>query len=504
MSAPNRALGAVKILVAGGVLGIIADLLLREMPWGVNLTFFTLALLAGGALAAGRRWKEYSREARGLAIGTLVLGLAFAGRDSRPLTFLVFLGLCFTLALTAASLQGVRLYAWGVVDHVRHGIETGIWTMFGSLLLVVSDIPWGSLPGESRLRRFRGVLIGLLIAAPLVLVFGALFAGADPVFAELATRVLNFNLFSLTSHAAFIGFVAALAAGGLRFALLQPARAPLEQNLVPRLSGMPAAIALGTLDILFLLFVVVQARYFFGGSSLVASTTGLTYAEYARRGFFELLVVAGLVIPVLLGADTLVRGEPDVVRRRVRGLAGVLLVLLAVIMVSALQRMRLYVAAFGLSEVRLYATATMVYIAVVAAWLGITVLRGRREGFATGAVAAAYGVLALLYAVNPDATIVRVNLARPGAVALSTGERPFDARYAASLSADAFPTLLAALPQLDPTTRCLIVDRLRARWQHLDQRDWRTLNWARLTERRLAREYHQSLSDPSCPLKELP
>ena len=60
---------------------------------------------------------------------------------------------------------------------------------------------------------------------------------------------------------------------------------------------------LGLLDALFLAFVAVQARYFFGGTQRLALLE-LTYAEYARRGFFELLAVAGLVVPLLLARST--------------------------------------------------------------------------------------------------------------------------------------------------------------------------------------------------------
>src|SRR5204863_448253 len=105
--------------------------------------------------------------------------------------------------------------------------------------------------------------------------------------------------------------------------------------------------------------VVVQLRYCFGGAALVEETSGLTYAEYARRGFFELMTASGLMLPILLGADELVRKGAAPQIRVVRQLSGLLLAFLAVIMVSALQRMRLYVAAFGLSEQRLYATAFM-------------------------------------------------------------------------------------------------------------------------------------------------
>ena len=56
------------------------------------------------------------------------------------------------------------------------------------------------------------------------------------------------------------------------------------------------AVALGVLDLLFLTFVAVQFRHLFGD-------TDLSHAEYAREGFFQLVAVASLSLPILLFAD---------------------------------------------------------------------------------------------------------------------------------------------------------------------------------------------------------
>jgi len=77
---------------------------------------------------------------------------------------------------------------------------------------------------------------------------------------------------------------------------------------------------------------VVQLRYFFGSAALIEQTSGLTYAGYARQGFFQLVTASALVLPILLGADHLVRGAAPAQVRVFRQLAGLLLGLLAVIM----------------------------------------------------------------------------------------------------------------------------------------------------------------------------
>jgi len=242
--------------------------------------------------------------------------------------------------------------------------------------------------------------------------------------------------------------------------------------------------------VLFLVFVVVQLRYFFGGTELIQRTTDLTYAEYARHGFFELVAASSLVLPILLGGDWALRKEPREHQRMFRYLAGLLLVLLAVVMVSALRRVWLYVEEFGLSEIRLYATAFMAYLAGVFVWFGWTALRGQPRRFAFGALVQGFAVLAGLHVLNPDAFIVRTNLTRP------PSHRPFDASYAASLSADAVPDLLAAFPRLDEREKCLAAARLLRRWTR--DEDWRTWNLSRARARRRVREQEATLRALPC------
>ena len=119
----------------------------------------------------------------------------------------------------------------------------------------------------------------------------------------------------------------------------------------PESDGLPMAentiqfrwifVLYANLAALFGAFVFVQVRYLFGGHDLVERTTGLTYAEYARRGFFELVVVAALLLPVLAVMDW--------ARQKTRGsarvyvvLATVLVALMGVVMVSAAERLRIY------------------------------------------------------------------------------------------------------------------------------------------------------------------
>ena len=78
-----------------------------------------------------------------------------------------------------------------------------------------------------------------------------------------------------------------------------------------RLGIVEIGVTLGLLNLLFFAFVLLQLRYFFGDATLVQDSEGLTFSEYYRRGFFELVTVAALVLPLLLGLHWLLRkGNP--------------------------------------------------------------------------------------------------------------------------------------------------------------------------------------------------
>jgi hypothetical protein len=482
-----------EIAGAGIVGGVVGDALLRVMPWGLNVTIGTAALVGTGVWLARRHAVKPGPDAAWLAITALLLGTAFLRRDAAELAIFDMLALVATLALAASSLQGESISRWYPFDYIRGVATAAFGSIVGSLPLIFRDIQWRELPQDSRMRHARGVLLGILIAAPVLAIFAALFASADAIFANL----FAFDPDTVISHTVLIVFWGAAVAGYLRWGFLGRPVALQSTSATAVPSIVPMATALGLLNFLFLLFVVVQLRYFFGGSALIEETGGLTFAGYARQGFFQLVTASGLVLPILLGADYYVRGGSPAQVRVFRQLAGLLLLLLAVIMASALGRMRLYVAAYGLSADRLYATAFMILLIGVFGWFSWTVLRGAGHRFAFGALMQGLAVLAGLHVLNPDAYIVKTNLNRP------TAERPFDARYAASLGADAVPALLDALPRLNADDRCTVVMRLLNRWVDGERAsadaDWRTWNWSRARARRLVhRQTDHFLA--ACPL----
>lgn len=480
MTLPNAR--AVRSLAAASVLGLLGDLLLRQGPWSLNLAVWIIAALATPPIVL--RW-EGSAPPGGarywlVATGCALAAVAMTARASMDVWQFNLVALLTGLA--------VLLFQAGGGDLVRatpEGMLTACWrtamtTAFGAVGLIVGDVDWrGASSGGRR------VLVGLVIAVPVVVVLGALLAGGDPAFAAAISIV---DLPKIVSHLLLWGWFSWIVAGYLRGALIRPAGADHGLPVAPRFGAIEVRTLLLAVGLLFALFVAVQVRALFGGAGYVTSVSGLTFAEYARRGFFQLVAVGALTLALLLGIDWgggLVRGA--------RAIAWGILALLGLILVSAGYRMALYVSFYGLSPVRLYATMAIGWIAVAAAWLGITVLRGRRDRFVAGALAAAVIWLAVVDLGDPEALVVRVNVARAVAGA------PFDATYLTGLSADAVPALVAAVPTLPAAERCEVLAGLNGtRWRRPDSGDWRTWNLAERRAERMVAALAPVSGPPEC------
>ncbi|HKS07298.1 MAG TPA: DUF4173 domain-containing protein [Gemmatimonadaceae bacterium] len=468
----ERARAARGVLATSALLGVGADVALRNLQGGLGWTLWVFALSAAAVNVARRRSILTSEQI--LWLGTAIAcATAFAWRDSENLRVANVLGTLVAIAMFAMS--AARLPAASIMTaRIRDVIAAGLYTMRdmlgGAPVMALTEIEphtFAPVRGATSWTAMRA----LLITAPLVLVFTVLLSRADPVFAS-AFDAFQFDFTTFVPHVVLAGVFAWLTAGWIRGSLLGVARrAAIPERIPLRLGHAEIATSLGAVIALFTVFVSLQVRWLFGGADVVLATTGLTVAEYARRGFFELVTVATLVCPLILVTRAAIE-DRDVIARH-RQLSFVLIVLLAAIVASALLRMQLYVTHFGLTTDRLYATALMVWLGVVFGAMALTVLRGRGRAFAAVSMLTGFATLFALNAVNPEGLVARVNLGRS-----ENGARVVDYEYLARLSGDAAPLVANALRAAQPTTEsCRAAKSLRWRWVRADGVSWNLGAW---------------------------
>ncbi|GAA1039590.1 DUF4173 domain-containing protein [Virgisporangium ochraceum] len=392
----------------------------RRIVWGLA----ALALLGVGTIRSAG-WLFALCVPVALACGGLALG---GGRTTRGL----FAG---AAAVPFATMRSLFWWLEGV-DRLRKRNEGG---------------------RPVRLLAAVGVGIALLV------VFGALFASADPSFARILGQVMP-----SVEGAGFLGAVARVVIFGWgAIGAVYLATRPPTFDRVAEGGGTPVRrlewlVPIVLLDLLFAAFVAVQFRNWFGGDEYVRETAGLTYAEYARGGFWQLTVVTVLTLGVLAVAARKAPRCDGGDRAAMRTGLGLLAGLALVVVASALARMAAYEDAYGLTRLRLLVAACevwfgLIFLLVLANGVRLRPL-GRRKGGWLQATAFGTGValLLVLSVLNPDRMIADRNIDRFQA----TGK--IDATYLETLSPDAAPAI-DRLPE--PMRTCAlreIVRQLRA------------------------------------------
>jgi len=389
--------------------------------------------------------------------------------------FLGALDTLTTVALTGASLAAISGLA--VTRRSASVIAMmGAWGLEAVLVGAARAID-RTRPTRDMLPRTLPVWLapvgrGLVIGLPLALIFVVLFASADPIFRDTIADLLGFRvdlgdlpgraLFTLAAAWLLAGLISVAATGlpDLERASLGAAARSGALTTTRRLGLPEALVILVVIDLVVGAFVGLQVAYLFGGLDTL-DAAGITYAQYARRGFFELVAAACLAATVVVVLEAMVE-------RRTRPYLGALIaliVLTAVVLVSASLRLGLYQAAYGWTELRLYVLA-----AIVTMGAGLVLMAGLVVADLSrwlGHVLAVLGVVALvgLNLVAPAAFVAERNIERviDPALVPPDGHSGLDAEYLAVLPDDAIPVMVAALPRLPAAERDQVLRILRIR-----------------------------------------
>jgi len=285
---------ALLLLVVAVVGGIVAQALFVGEGLGPNVGVWS-ALVLGAAILVRRRDVAVDRLDLWLPPAALLCGAFVAIRGDGALLLFNTLASWALLIAAVAALRGVAVTRGSLRSLTYIGAAISGLIVGGAARLGGGLRPLR--PGMARQSTAMRVLAGLALALPLVLVFSALFAAADAVFAAQLGRLLvvDVALHDLIGRALF-AFLAGWVLAGLLLVrwLSDDFARPREGGEIRRRLGVvEASIPLIAVDAVFAFFVVLQAAYLFGGLDTLAAS-GMTYSEYARRGFFELIAVAGL------------------------------------------------------------------------------------------------------------------------------------------------------------------------------------------------------------------
>ncbi|MGW7517094.1 DUF4153 domain-containing protein [Streptomyces sp. NPDC054796] len=413
--------------------GLLTALLLGDGV-GVNLVIIAIPAVLAAFFAAQTTGRHPRPWTLIWSVGAVAMLVVPALRDATWPSLLAVLG---ALALGSLALHGS--------GDTWRGALLGAVGLIGA---VPSGVSWGwkgvrQRAGGSR-DRWWPVVRTAAVAVALLVVFGALFAGADAAFADLLGGLIP-ELSVVDGPLRFLLFVVGVL-GAL--AAARTAVAPYRWDRIETTPGRARgrvewALPLVVLNVLFAAFNLVQLTVLFGGYDKVLSETGLSYAEYARQGFWQLLSATLLTLVVIAFALRWAPRGRQSDGALVRGVLGTLCLLTLVVVVSALRRMDLYVDAYGLTRLRLSVFGMELLLGVVIVLIMVAGVRGavsspggRGAGWLPRAVLASGGVAVLSFGLlSPDGLIADQNVKRYE----RTGK--IDLVYLQGLSADAVPAL---------------------------------------------------------------
>jgi uncharacterized protein DUF4153 len=427
------------MLGAALAVGLISDQALRAGTFGLaasaTVALLPLILIFGGL--------SRSPSSRLLAAGGLAFAAWLTVRSSPWLLWPDLGAALILLGLSASFAFGGSLADVGVAEAIARSVHAVANGLAGSPFIVK---PLGR--SRARMSLAAPIARGLLIAAPIAVLVALLLAAADPIFASFFNVNVDFGQLSI--DVVFVLAGSLFAAGLPRLASAEP----LGRIDGPswRLGATEGLIVLAVLDAIFAAFAVAQALGVTGAAADTLRAAGVTYADYARSGFFELLWVAGITAVVIIVFSRITSLRTPRTRRSFMVLAEVGISLTLLIVFVAFRRLSFYEDAFGFTMLRLYSHIFAVWIAIVFVFLAADIagLYRRRRWFVGATVASATVVLLLLNVANPEALIVTLNIEH------ATTTHKIDADYLGQLSNDAIPTLLASRSQLDPSLRSQI------------------------------------------------
>ncbi len=414
---------------------------------GIGLALTGIAMVAV-PLAAGSREDLVPR-----LPGAVLVAALWSVAAIRDAGWVVFLCSFAAFALTPLALAPQRRFS-----------GTAVTLFMGWLEGLAESFRWARRSRRDKDGRSPSTVRNMwvaLVTAGLLVVFGGLFAAADSTFADLIAGLLpEVSPFEFVGRLFLAAFLFPLVLLWIYTAVAKPVFDSHRQGEHRVVSRFELAVPLGALNLLFAAFIAVQLRVFLGGEDYVMETAGLTFADYARRGFWQLSFVAALSLAVIAVAAWLAPKREQADRWTARILLGSLCVLSMVVIASALFRMYTYSEKFGLTRMRVWIFTVEIWLAVLFALVVVCCWKLRASWLPRAVLAS--GALALLglAAANPDALIARYNIEH---------DHKLDLPYLRELSDDAVPELAA----LSEEERDCV---LNTSWSEFDD-DQEPLSW---------------------------
>ncbi len=359
------------------------------------------------------------------SIISIVFAFLFSFRASGVVQLVDIIAASFfsLLALYLFKYQGKVLYRLAQV--ISFPLMAINYSTSGFFKLFKAD-SWSSNPLDHK--GTSSAIRGLIYAAPILIVLFLLLTQADPVFNKLTQNLIsNLGERTLKSLLIFIGLL------GLGLANI-PLKEHTQEEMKIEGKGHELAVITGLVLSLFAAFILVQFQYLFSsvGERELAQLgiNSLTYSEYVRKGFFELLVAASIACGLLLYNLRYFEHLQGKLGTTVHLFSSILTLETGFLLLSAVKRLVLYADAHGLTRARVFGFIFLIWLGILLAIFLFRLLKKmKQQWFSAAIITATLLVLLLVNLINVDGSVA--TLYKP------TVNGEIDYYYLASLSPDA-------------------------------------------------------------------
>lgn len=468
------------------LLGILFDYLFYMKEIGISHIIFNCFLLSFFMWSAREKLKHKRWEDYFLLSVIFLLSINFAIHSNMFLGFLSFIGVCL-LIVVYTILSTNPAADWSSIIFLTDMLERIIVKALSNIFKPFVFIRDSAAPKErvQGNRTGRNILIGIAVSIPILLFIVPLLSSADMAFDYYIRNISSLfnirNFGSLPGHIILVSVVFLYIFG---YAWSFKFSDEEKTYSTPKCGGIIDSTIIVTvlimINIVYLLFSVVQFSYLYGGSGL---PQGFTYAEYARRGFFELVAVTIINFFILIISMNLSKREKPVQARTVNISLSILAGFTFNMLFSAHYRLSLYEQSYGFTELRVYVHIFMLFMCMVFAAALFRIWNDKVPLFKVSMVCAVT-IFTMLNLVNVDRIIALKNIERYR----KTGK--IDVPYLAGLSYDAVPEIIKLADDSNSDVAGEIREGLKNKFDALNRGGrWMEFNYSRYRAGKILEPY---------------
>ncbi|MCG1013325.1 DUF4173 domain-containing protein, partial [Tepidanaerobacter sp. GT38] len=339
------------------LLGLAFDRLLIDKAFGISYFIFIGLCIIFFLWSVRDKIKFRKSFGWFLLLPIALLSMSFAVHTNPVFYFFNFLGV--PILMVASSILIVNPgYKWDTIGFIVEMLRKAVANVFMNIGKPFKILKNSMKLGES-VRVTEGkkqIITGILVSLPLLLIIILLLSSADMVFgyymANLTEIFKNINMEDFVAHILAILVVAFYLFGYVWGFKVQENEDKKDANItVDSWEPVTVITVLVILNALYSVFTVIQFSYLYGGGN-AALPAGLTYAEYARKGFFELAAVTFINFVIVLSCLKNIKKHNERLLKTAKFLLTVLVAFTLNMLFSANFKLNLYEEAFGYTFLR--------------------------------------------------------------------------------------------------------------------------------------------------------